>query len=234
MATSTPTEAAAGPEGAGAAIARGASAPNPVRRTLASRAWLKPAVVTGALLPLGALTAEGLLGRLGANPIAELLNAFGLLALALLVMSLACTPLRLFGATWAAQLRKALGLLGFLYAVLHLGVYVVLDQGLTLSAIAADVLKRPFITVGMLALVLLIPLAVTSTKGMVKRLGGARWRSLHRLVYLIVPLGVVHFVLRVKKDLTEPLIFGAIVAVLLAVRVLSWWKNKQAVWEKAG
>jgi methionine sulfoxide reductase heme-binding subunit len=192
------------------------------RRTLRSgpRPWLQPALVTGASAPAVFFVVEGLRGKLGANPIAEALNAFGLCALILLVASLACTPVRaLTGVAWIQPLRRTFGLLGFGYAALHVLLYAVVDQGLAIKAIVTDVLKRPFITVGMLAFALLVPLAWTSTKEQVAKLGGARWRRLHKLAYVIAPLGVVHFFLRVKKDLTEPLIYGGIVAALLLVRV---------------
>jgi methionine sulfoxide reductase heme-binding subunit len=201
------------------------------RRTLkpGPRPWLQPALVTGAGIPAVYLGVEAIRGRLGANPIAEALNALGLTALVLLVASLACTPVRvLTGVAWIQPLRRTFGLLGFAYAGLHLLLYAVVDQGLALKAIVTDVLKRPFITVGMLAFLLLAPLAWTSTKAQVAKLGGARWRKLHKLAYVAVPLGVLHFVLRVKKDLTEPLIYGAIVAALLAVRVVVWLRKKPA------
>lgn len=201
------------------------------RRTLKAgpRPWLQPALVTGACLPAAFFAVEGALGRLGANPIAELLNAFGLCALVLLVASLACTPVRaLTGVAWIQPLRRTFGLLGFGYAAAHLSLYAVVDQGLALKAIVTDVAKRPFITVGMLAFLLLVPLAWTSTRAQVAKLGGARWRRLHKLAYVIAPLGVLHFVLRVKKDLTEPLIYGAIVAALLGVRAVVWLRKRSA------
>ena len=201
------------------------------RRTLkpGPRPWLTPALVTGAAVPAVFFTVEAALGRLGANPIAEALNAFGLCALALLVASLACTPVRvLTGVAWIQPLRRTFGLLGFGYAALHLLLYAVVDQGLALKAIVTDALKRPFITVGMLAFALLVPLAWTSTTAQVAKLGGARWRRLHKLAYVIAPLGVLHFVLRVKKDLTEPLVYGAVVAALLAVRVVVWLRKRSA------
>ena len=207
-----------------------AGVPRP-RRTLkpGPRPWLQPALVVGGGLPGVLLAVEGARGRLGANPISEALNAFGLLALVLLVASLACTPVRaVTGVAWIQPLRRTFGLLGFFYAALHFLLYVAVDQGLALKAIATDVAKRPFITVGMLAFALLLPLAWTSTKVQVARLGGARWRRLHKLAYVIVPLGVLHFVLRVKKDLTEPLVFGAIVAVLLGARVVLWMRKRSA------
>lgn len=191
------------------------------------RAWLQPAIVCGAVLPAAFVIAEGIRGKLGANPIAEALNAFGLLALVLLIVSLACTPLRVvLGVAWLQPLRRTFGLLGFFYVVLHFLLYAVVDQGLALKAIATDVAKRPFITVGFLAFLLLIPLAWTSTRTQVVRLGGARWRKLHKLAYLVAPLGVLHFVLRVKKDLTEPIVYGAIVVVLLGVRVVVRLRKK--------
>ncbi len=194
------------------------------RRTLKNRArpWLQPALVTGAALPAVMLVSSAVRGTLGANPIAEALNAFGLLALVLLAASLACTPVRMLtGVAWIQPLRRTFGLLGFAYATLHVLLYLVVDQGLALKAIVNDVLKRPFITVGMLAFLLLVPLAWTSTRVQVAKLGGARWRKLHKLAYVVTPLVVIHFFLRVKKDLTEPLVYGAIVLVLLAVRVVS-------------
>ena len=182
--------------------------------------WLKPAVLVGGLSPVALLALGALRGTLGANPIERVLNQTGLLALIVLVASLACTPLKvLFGWTWPMRLRKMLGLLAYAYAVMHFLTYAVLDQGLAGGAIVADIAKRPFITVGFLALVLLVPLAVTSTNAMVRRLGFARWQRLHRLVYVAVSLGVVHFLWRVKKDLTEPLVYAGVLGLLFAVRV---------------
>lgn len=201
------------------------------RRTLkpGPRPWLQPGLVAGAGLPAVFFAVEAIRGKLGANPIAETLNAFGLCALVLLVLSLACTPVRvLTGVAWIQPLRRTFGLLGFGYAALHLLLYAVVDQQLAWKVILKDVLERPFITVGMLAFALLVPLAVTSTKEQVARLGGARWRRLHKLAYVIAPLGVLHFVLRVKKDLTEPLIYGGIVAALLAVRLVVWLRKRSA------
>jgi sulfoxide reductase heme-binding subunit YedZ len=184
------------------------------------RPWLKPAVFTGALAPLAVIVAEAALGRLGANPIAEALNRLGLTALIFLVAALACTPLKtLFGWTWPIRLRRMLGLFGFFYALLHLSTYVGLDQGFDAHAIFADVTKRKFIYIGLAAFVTLIPLAATSTAAAVRRLGFVRWKRLHRLAYVAAALGVAHFVLRVKKDLREPIIYGAVLSALLLVRV---------------
>lgn len=201
------------------------------RRSLKAgpRPWLQPALVTGAAVPAVFFAVQGVRGELGANPIAEALNAFGLCALVLLLASLACTPVRvLTGVPWIQPLRRTLGLLGFGYAALHLALYAVIDQRLAIKVILTDVTKRPFITVGMLAFALLVPLAWTSTREQVTKLGGARWRKLHKLAYVIAPLGVLHFFLRVKKDATEPLVYGAIAAALLLVRVVVWLRKRSA------
>jgi sulfoxide reductase heme-binding subunit YedZ len=182
--------------------------------------WLKPGVALGGLIPLAYLVRRSLLGELGADPIAAALNELGMLALILLVATLAATPLRLlFGVTWPLRIRRMLGLLSFFYALLHFLVYALLDQGFDLAAITADVIERPFITLGFVALCLLVPLALTSTRKMHKRLGPRRWQRLHRLVYVVALLAAGHFVLRVKQDLTEPLIYGALIGLLLFVRL---------------
>jgi len=193
------------------------------------RPWLEPAVLVGGLSPLALLALEAVRGTLGANPIERVLNQTGMIALILLVASLACTPLKVVaGWTWPPRLRRLLGLLGFTYAVLHFLTYVVVDQGLSLGTLLEDITKRPFITVGFLALVLLVPLAVTSTNRMVRRLGFPAWKRLHRLAYLAASLGVVHFVWRVKKDLTEPLVYGAVLALLFALRVAEALRKRRA------
>jgi sulfoxide reductase heme-binding subunit YedZ len=159
-------------------------------------------------------------GTLGADPIAQALNQLGLTALVLLVASLACTPLRaVFGWTWPIRVRKEVGLFAFFYALLHVGTYAVLDQELVWRAVLADVVKRKFIFVGFAAFVLLIPLAATSTQAALRRLGFVRWKRIHRLVYVAAGLAAVHFIWRVKQDLREPLIYAAILAALLLVRV---------------
>jgi methionine sulfoxide reductase heme-binding subunit len=183
--------------------------------------WLKPAVFCGGLFPLLAVSLQWARNNLGANPIAEALNRFGLVALVLLLLSLACTPLKvLFDVNWPLRVRRLLGLQAFAYASLHFLTYALLDQVLDFGAIAADIVKRPFILVGFLAWLLLVPLAVTSTTRMVQRLGFKRWKLLHRLVYLIALLGVVHFWLRVKKDVSEPRAYAVVLALLLMVRMV--------------
>jgi len=185
------------------------------------RAWLYPAVWMGSTLPFVVILLRATTGRLGANPIATALNQVGLLALIFLLASLACTPLKaMFGWTWQMQLRKTLGLFGFFAALLHFLVYVAIDQGLDFGIVMEDVAKRPFIAVGFTALLLLVPLAVTSTKSAPKRLGFATWKKLHRLAYVCAGLGVVHYFLRVKADVTEPLVYGGVLSYLLFARAV--------------
>jgi sulfoxide reductase heme-binding subunit YedZ len=189
--------------------------------------WLYPAVFTGSVMPLAVLLIRAATGTLGAEPVAIALNRLGLLALVFLLLSLACTPLKIaFGWIWPIGLRKTLGLFGFFYGCLHFLTYSVIDQGLKLGQILKDILERKFIFVGFSALVLLVPLAITSTAKMTKRLGARRWKRLHRLAYVTASLGVIHFVLRVKKDLSEPALYGAVLAVLLAIRIGSFLSKR--------
>jgi len=155
---------------------------------------------------------------LGADPVDRLLHACGITALNLLLITLLVTPARkLTGWNHLQRLRRMLGLFAAFYALAHFVVYAWLDQGLDLRAVGADIVKRPYITIGMLALLLLIPLAVTSTNRMMRRLG-RRWQTLHRLVYLVTLLGVWHFWWQVKKDIREPLLYVAMFALLMAFR----------------
>jgi sulfoxide reductase heme-binding subunit YedZ len=182
--------------------------------------WLKPAILVGGLVPLATIVLRGVRGELGSDPIAQALNQLGLVALIFLIAALACTPLKIIaGVTWPLRIRRMLGLLAFFYASLHVTTYVAVDQRFDWSAIFADLTKRRFIYVGATTFVLLVPLAVTSTNGWVRRLGFGTWKRVHRLAYLATMLAVVHFVWRVKKDLSEPLAYGAVLAALLLVRV---------------
>lgn len=178
-------------------------------------------IFAASLVPLLLVVADALRGRLGANPIEAILNRFGYWTLVFVLLALVPTPLqRLSGWTWIAPHRRMIGLFAFFYACLHVGTYVGVDQFFDWRAIVADVVKRKFITIGMLAFALLVPLALTSTDGSVRRLGYARWKRVHRLVYAAAVCGVVHFIWRVKADLREPLLFAAALAVLLAVRLI--------------
>ena len=179
------------------------------------RAW----VALACLLPLTRLIWLGLGDGLGANPIEFITRSTGTWTLVGLLVTLSITPLRrLTGRADLVRYRRMLGLFTFFYACLHFITYIWLDQFFDPAAIAKDIVKRPFITVGFTAFVLLIPLAATSTHAMMRRLG-RRWQQLHRLVYLIAVLGVVHYIWLVKKDLTDPLIFGAVLIALLAMRL---------------
>ena len=173
--------------------------------------------------------------RLGANPITTALNQIGLLALIFLIASLSCTPLKIaFGWTWPLRVRRTLGLCAFFSALTHFSVYFALDQNFALGSVIKDVLKRPFIAVGFAALVLLVPLAVTSTKRSVSRLGFPRWQSLHRLAYPIGVLGVTHFYLRVKADHTQPISYGLVLALGFALRLAARAKKSRDTRLRAG
>jgi sulfoxide reductase heme-binding subunit YedZ len=189
--------------------------------------WLKGVVGGAAMIP-AALTGFWLFtDGLGANPIENALNKLGLWTLILLLAGLACTPLKvLFGWKWPLKVRKMLGLCAFVYACLHFSFYVVVDKTFSWDEILEDITKRKFITVGFAALVLLVPLAVTSTSKMVKRMGFPRWKNLHRLVYVAATLGIIHFMWRVKADLLEPLIYAGVLAVLFLVRVVAFVRER--------
>jgi sulfoxide reductase heme-binding subunit YedZ len=172
------------------------------------------------LLPLAKIGLDALDAKLTANPVAEVMNRLGFWTLSFLVLSLTATPLKaLFGWTFPMRVRRMVGLFAFFYVALHFTTYVALDQTFDFSDILQDVVKRKFITVGFLAFLLLIPLAITSTDRAVKRLGFRRWKRIHRLVYAAAVLGVIHFVWRVKADLLQPLLFAAALAVLFAIRI---------------
>jgi sulfoxide reductase heme-binding subunit YedZ len=191
---------------------------------------LKVLVFLLCLVPLGVLTMElfGLAGlTLGANPIEELIHQLGKWGLKLLLITLAVTPLRrLTGWSWLVRFRRMLGLFAFLYVLLHFLAYAGLDQRFDLAAIVEDIAERPYITIGVTALLLLVPLAATSTNGMMRRLG-KRWKKLHRLIYVIGILGVWHFYWQVKLDTLEALIYAGILIALLAFRLLDWQRRRR-------
>jgi sulfoxide reductase heme-binding subunit YedZ len=196
---------------------------------------LRAAAFALACAPLAKLAADGALGRLGANPIQEVLDRLGFWTLALLTLSLVPTPAHdLLGLAWPVRLRRMLGLFAFSYATLHLAWYVGVDQFFEASVLVADVLKRRFMVVGFAAWLLLVPLAVTSTDRWVRRLGFARWKRLHRLAYAAALLGVVHFVWRVKADLRRPAGFAVAVGLLLAARLVPRAAARRARTRAAG
>ncbi len=189
--------------------------------TRRGRVALKAGVWAGCLSPLLALLYRYWTNDLTANPVSFMTNTLGDWTLRLLLTSLALTPLRIvFGIGWQMPLRRLLGLFAFFYASLHFAVWLVIDQFFDWRAMIADVLKRPYITVGVCALALLLPLAVTSTAGMVKRLGARAWTRLHRLVYVIATLGAVHFIWLAKVGRATPYYYAAILAALLGIRAV--------------
>jgi sulfoxide reductase heme-binding subunit YedZ len=184
-------------------------------------ARIKVACFALSLLPLGRLVLGAVQGTLGVNPIEFVTRSTGTWTLSFLLITLSVTPLRRrTGWNWLIRLRRMLGLFAFFYACLHFTTYVWLDQFFDAAAIVKDVYKRPFITVGFSAFVLLIPLAATSTQAMMRRLGGRAWQRLHYLVYPIATLGVIHYWWLVKKDVTQPMLFASGLAILLGFRIL--------------
>lgn len=183
--------------------------------------WLKALVFLVCLIPLARLGWYGYTDQLGANPIEFITRSTGTWTLIFLLITLSVTPLRKISG-WQAliKLRRMLGLFAFFYAFQHFTTYIWLDQFFDLRSIYKDVLKRPFITIGFTAFMMLIPLALTSTNAMIKRLGGKRWRQLHQLVYFIAICGVVHYWWLVKKDITQPAIYAGVLAVLLGYRLM--------------
>jgi sulfoxide reductase heme-binding subunit YedZ len=194
---------------------------NPTRKQLQ---LIKAAVFVAALLPFARLILYIIIDRLGANPVEFITRSTGDWTLYFLIFTLAITPLRhLTNWVWLTRLRRMLGLYAFFYVCLHFLTFLWFDHFFDLKEMWKDVVKRPFITIGFIAFVLLVPLAVTSTNAMVKRLGYKRWQLLHRLVYLIACLGVLHFFwMRAgKNNFGDPILYGSIVAALLLMRV--WW-----------
>ena len=195
---------------------------------------LKPAVFVAALAPAAYLVYGVFAHALGANPIDAVTDETGTWTLRFLVLTLLVTPLRKWTG-WNAliKFRRMLGLFAFFYGSLHFLTYLVLDQFFDVSAIVADIVKRPFITLGFLAFVLMIPLAATSTAGWIRRLGGKRWNLLHRLAYVSAVAGVVHYWWLVKSDISRPARYGAIVAVLLVTRVWFAYNRRHGIQSRA-
>jgi sulfoxide reductase heme-binding subunit YedZ len=194
------------------------------RRT---RIALKVTVWGACLAPLARLGYRALVDDLGANPISEITNTLGDWTLRLLLASLAMTPLRIvFGLAWPIALRRLLGLFAFTYVCLHFGVWIVLDFFFDWRRMGADIVERPYITVGMLGLASLIPLAATSTTGMIRRLGARNWTRLHRLAYVAAVCGVLHYLWLAKVGVTDPYWYGFALVVLLGVRVGDWARRR--------
>jgi len=178
-------------------------------------------IVINCSVPGAIMIYDAFRHQLGVNPVEFALRTTGLLALIFLLLTLCITPLRrLINSNFPSHFRRTLGLYAFWYALAHMMIYFIFDRSLDLNSTIEDIINRPFILLGSLSLLLLIPLAVTSTNGMIKRLGAKRWKMLHKLVYLCAILGVVHYYLLVKADKFQPTIFAIVLCVLLAYRLL--------------
>jgi sulfoxide reductase heme-binding subunit YedZ len=195
---------------------------------------LKPIAWIACLVPLARLVLEAFTGTLGANPIERITHRTGLATLILLLITLAITPLRRWsGMLWLIQYRRLVGLFAFFYGCLHLLTYLWLDQNFRIAAMAHDVVKRPFITMGTLSWLLMLPLALTSTQKAIRSLG-KNWLRLHRLVYAAAAAGAIHFYWLVKRDKQEPLLYLAILAALLGWRLAVWVAQLQAQQKAVG
>ncbi len=198
------------------------------RRARFPARWLGPATVALVAAPAAKIGVDLASDRLGGNPIEAVQNRLGFWALTLLALSLVPTPAKdLLGVTWPQRLRRILGVAAFSWALAHFLFYVGVDKFFDWPVISADLTRRPFLMVGFAALVVLAPLAVTSTDGWVRRLGYPRWKRLHQLVWLAVGLAVVHFLWRVKADHRRPLAFAAVFAALLLARVPGWVRRRR-------
>ena len=194
---------------------------------------VKPGVFTACVAPLVLLVWHGVTGALSANPIEDITHRTGDWALRFLLIALAVTPLRrLTGWAALASFRRMFGLFAFFYALLHFSTYLVLDFFFAFDLILDDIVERRYVTAGFVGFLMLIPLALTSTARMTKRLGGARWRRLHRLVYVAAVAGVVHYLWLVKIDLLPPLVYAGVLAVLLGIRL--WFRFAPRVLSTAG
>jgi methionine sulfoxide reductase heme-binding subunit len=192
------------------------------------RVVLKPLLFAAALVPAGQLVLGAVGGSLGANPLEAITHRTGEWALRFLLLTLAVTPARaLTGWNPVVRFRRMLGLFAFFYATLHLATYLWFDKFFAWGEILADIPKRPFITVGFATFLILVPLAATSTSGMIRRLGGRRWQALHRLVYLAAAGGVIHFWWLVKADVSRPRLYGLLLVCLFAMRAAVAWSRRR-------
>src|SRR6266699_4039132 len=191
--------------------------------------YLKPAIFLACLAPLANLVWRSRHAQLGANPIEKITHTTGDCTLTFLLITLSITPLRrLTRQYWLIGLRRMLGLFAFFYGTLHLLTYVWLDKFFDVHEMVADIAKRRFITAGMTAFALMIPLALTSTKWSIRKLGGKRWQILHHLIYFSAAAGVIHYIWLVKADLKKPLEYAFVLGMLLTYRVIAWAIDRRA------
>ena len=190
--------------------------------------FIKLLVLVNGAVPLALLVWDQSHNRLGANPQNFLILTTGMMALIFLILTMAVTPLRkIYNANWLLPLRRMLGLYAFFYASLHFLCFFSLDRGFNIASTWHEIVVRKYLWVGITGLLLMVPLAITSTNAMIKKLGGKRWRALHRLAYVAAIAGVLHYYMQVKKDVRLPLAFAAVLAVLLGYRVWDAWRSKK-------
>jgi DMSO/TMAO reductase YedYZ heme-binding membrane subunit len=190
--------------------------------------FVKLLVLVNGLVPLALLVWDQSHNKLGANPQNFLILTTGMMTLIFLMLTMAVTPLRkVTGLNWLIQFRRMLGLFAFFYGCLHFLCFFSLDRAFSISSTLTEMLKRKYLILGGTALIAMIPLAITSTNGMIKRLGGKRWRALHRLAYVAAIAGVIHYYMQVKADTRQPLVFAAVLAVLLGYRLLNYWRLRK-------
>ncbi len=188
--------------------------------------FIKLLVLVNGAVPLALLGWDAKHHQLGANPQNFAILTTGMMTLIFLVLTMAVTPLRkVTGWNWLIQFRRMLGLYAFFYACVHFQLFFSLDRGFSISSTLSEMVKRKYLIVGSTALLVMVPLALTSTNAMIKRLGGKRWRALHRLAYVAAIAGVVHYYMQVKADVRQPLVFAAVLAILLGYRVAVYWRR---------
>jgi len=191
--------------------------------------FIKLLILVNGLVPLALLVWDQSHNQLGANPQNFLILTTGMMTLIFLILTMAVTPLRkITGWNWLIQIRRMLGLYAFFYGCLHFLCFFSLDRGFSVASTLTEMLKRKYLIVGGTALLVMVPLAVTSTNGMIKRLGGKRWRALHRLAYVAAIAGVIHYYMQVKADVRQPLAFVAVLAVLLGYRLVVYLRRPKA------
>jgi sulfoxide reductase heme-binding subunit YedZ len=190
--------------------------------------FAKLLVLVNAAVPAALLSWDAWHHQLGANPVNFAIRTTGMLALIFLVLTLLVTPLRkVSGWNWIIFSRRTLGLYAFFYACLHFLIFFSFDRSFSVSGTLSEMVKRKYLIVGSTALLVMVPLAVTSTNAMIKRLGGKRWRALHRLAYVAALAGVIHYYMQVKADVRQPLAFGAVLMVLLGYRLVDYWRQRK-------
>jgi len=190
--------------------------------------FIKLLILVCGLVPLALLVWDQSHNRLGANPQNFLILTTGMMTLIFLMLTMAVTPLRkITGLNWLIQFRRMLGLFAFFYGCLHFLCFFSLDRAFSITSTLTEMTKRKYLILGSTALIAMIPLAITSTNGMIKRLGGKRWRALHRLAYVAAMAGVIHYYMQVKADTRQPLVFAAVLAVLLGYRLLNYLQQRK-------